>query len=62
MFGEQVLQGLGAAGWIIGLIAGLGGFLIVVGIIGLLLIEAAKIIWPEDEKEEEVLEHDDTDH
>ena len=62
MFGEQILNGLGVAGWIIGLIAGLGGFLIVVGIIGLLLIEAAKIIWPADEKEEEVLEHDDTDH
>ena len=30
------------------MIAGLGGFLIVVGIIGLLLIEAAKIIWPAD--------------
>ena len=62
MFGEQILRGLGVAGWIIGLIAGLGVFLIVVGIIGLLLIEAAKIIWPADEKEEEVLEHDDTDH
>ena len=62
MFGEQILRGLGVAGWIIGLIAGLGGFLIVVGIIGLLLIEAAKIIWPADEKGEEVLEHDDTDH
>lgn len=62
MFGEQVLKGLGAAGWCIGLLAGLGAFLIVVGIIGLLLIETAKIIWPEDEKEEEVLEHDDTDH
>ena len=48
MFGEQILRGLGVAGWIIGLIAGLGGFLIVVGIIGLLLIEAAKIIWPAD--------------
>ena len=44
------------------LLCGLGGLLIVVGIIGLLLIEAAKIIWPADEKEEEVLEHDDTDH
>ena len=62
MFGEQILNGLGVAGWIIGLIAGLGGFLIVVGIIGLLLIEAAKIIWPANEKEEEVLGHDDTDH
>ena len=62
MFGEQVLKGLGAAGRCIGLLAGLGAFLIVVGIIGLLLIETAKIIWPEDEKEEEVLEHDDTDH
>ena len=41
------------AGWIIGLIAGLGGFLIVVGIIGLLLIEAAKIIWPADSQKEE---------
>lgn len=50
MFGEQILRGLGVAGWIIGLIAGLGGFLIVVGIIGLLLIETAKIIWPADEK------------
>ena len=48
MFGEQILRGLGVAGWIIGLIAGLGGFLIVAGIIGLLLIEAAKIIWPAD--------------
>ena len=62
MFGEQILRGLGVAGWIIGLIAGLGGFLIVVGIIGLLLIETAKIIWPADKKEEEVLAHDDTDH
>jgi hypothetical protein len=62
MFGEQILRGLGVAGWIIGLIAGLGGFLIVVGIIGLLLIEAAKIIWPADNNEEEVLEHDDIDH
>ena len=53
MFGEQILRGLGVAGWIIGRIAGLGGFLIVVGIIGLLLIEAAKIIWPADEKEKE---------
>jgi hypothetical protein len=56
MFGEQILRGLGAAGWLIGLIAGLGGFLIVVGIIGLLLIEAAKIIWPADEKEKEDFE------
>jgi hypothetical protein len=56
MFGEQILRGLGVAGWIIGLIAGLGGFLIVVGIIGL-LIEAAKIIWPADsQKEEEATE------
>ena len=62
MFGEQILRGLGVAGWIIGLIAGLGGFLIVVGVIGVLLIEVAKIIWPADNKEEEVLEHDDTDH
>lgn len=60
MFSEQVLKGLGAAGWCIGLIAGLGGFLIVVGIIGLLLIEAAKIIWPADEKEEEEDYHVDT--
>jgi hypothetical protein len=56
MFGEQILRGLGAAGWCIGLLAGLGGFLIVVGIIGLLLIEAAKIIWPADEKEKEDFE------
>ena len=56
MFGEQILRGLGVAGWIIGLIAGLGGFLIVVGIIGLLLIEAAKIIWPSDKKEKEDFE------
>ena len=56
MFGEQILRGLGVAGWIIGLIAGLGGFLIVVGIIGLLLIEAAKIIWPADKKEKEDFE------
>ena len=48
MFGEQILRGLGVAGWCIGFLAGLGVFLLVVGIIGLLLIEAAKIIWPAD--------------
>ena len=48
MFGEQILRGLGMAGWCIGFLAGLGVFLIVVGVIGLLLIEAAKIIWPAD--------------
>ena len=59
MFGEQILRGLGAAGWIIGLIAGLGGFLIVVGIIGLLLIEAAKIIWPAEDAKKEIKSKED---
>ena len=36
-FGEMVARGVGVAGWIIGLIAGLGGFLVVVGVLGLAL-------------------------
>ena len=36
-FGEMVARGAGVAGWIIGLVAVLGGFLIVVGVIGLAL-------------------------
>lgn len=33
-FCERVADGLSAAGWVIGLMAGLGAFLIVVGIFG----------------------------
>lgn len=36
-FGEMVARGAGVAGWIIGLVAVLGGFMIVVGVIGLAL-------------------------
>ena len=50
-FGEMLARGMGVAGWLIGFVAVLGGFLIVVGIIGLLLIEAAKIIWPAEDTE-----------
>lgn len=53
MFAEQVLRGLGTAGWLIGLLAGLGMFLIVVGILGLLVIHAAGIIWPAEDAEKE---------
>lgn len=33
-FARQLVAGLGAAGWAIGLMAGLGGFLLIVGIFG----------------------------
>ena len=33
-FARQLVAGLGAAGWVIGLMAGLGGFLLIVGIFG----------------------------
>ena len=53
VFGEQILKGLGAAGWMIGFVAGIGALLIVIGVFGLLLIEAAKFIWPDEMKQEE---------
>ena len=49
MFGEQVLKGLGAAGWCIGLLAGLGGLLIVAGALGLVMIRLARLIWPDEQ-------------
>lgn len=34
MIGERVLEGMGAAGYVIGLMAGVGAFLMLVGIVG----------------------------
>ena len=60
MFGEQVLKGLGAAGWCIGLLAGLGGLLIVAGVMGLVMIRLARLVWPgEPIAQEEGEEHED---
>ncbi len=53
VFGEQVLKGLGAAGWCIGLLAGLGGLLIVAGVMGLVMIRLARLIWPEESTKED---------
>ena len=54
---EGLLKGMGAAGWVIGFLALLGAFLIVVGIFGLALSYAMQ--GPEKKKEDR--EHDDTD-
>lgn len=41
---RQMLAGMGAAGWVIGFIALLGGFLILVGIVVLALIHVANAL------------------
>ena len=56
-FSAKLAAGLGTAGWVIGFIAGIGGFLVLTGILILLLIEVAKIF---DGKGGE--NHDDADH
>lgn len=38
MFAEALHKGLAAGGWVIGLLASLGAFLVLVGLLGLLLI------------------------
>ena len=43
-FGEQLLNGMGAAGWAIGFLAALGAFLIVAGILVLTVIWIANAI------------------
>ena len=53
MFGEQVLKGLGAAGWCIGFLAGLGGLLIVAGVLGLVMIRLSRLIWPDSQEPQE---------
>ena len=37
-FGQKLVEGLGAAGWVIGLMLGLGAFLLVFGTIGYALM------------------------
>ena len=49
-FARQLVAGLGAAGWVIGLMAGLGVILLIVGTIGYALMS---VFSAEDEEEEE---------
>lgn len=52
MFAEALQRGLAAGGWVIGLLVSLGGFLILVGAIGLALtyIIGDREDVPQDEK------------
>ena len=52
-FGEQVMAGLGVAGWMIGFLAGLGVFLIVVGLVVLTFQWLAQMLDDNEEREEE---------
>ena len=49
-FGQRVLDGLNAAGWVLGLIAGLGVILMIVGGFGYALM---CVFGGEDEEQEE---------
>lgn len=53
----KLAEGLGTAGWVIGFVAGLGGFLVLVWILIMLFIHAGNILFNENEEEE----HDDAD-
>lgn len=48
--GQRMVEGLGAAAWVIGLMAGLGVILLIVGTIGYALMS---VFGAEDEEEEE---------
>ena len=48
--GQRMVEGLGAAAWVIGLMAGLGVILLIVGTIGYALMS---VFSAEDEEEEE---------
>lgn len=52
-FGDMLRQGVNTAGWVIGFIAALGLFLLVVGIIGLLAIHCGNIVYGTDTKKGE---------
>ena len=52
-FGERVMAGLGVAGWMIGFLAGLGVFLIVVGLVVLTFQWLAQMLDDNEEREEE---------
>ena len=62
-FGEMLARGMGVAGWIIGFVAVLGGFLIVVGVIGLALSYAlgGKENAPDDDPDEGEEDQEDDD-
>ena len=48
-FGQRVLEGLGAAGWVLGLLTGLGVILVIVGLFGYALMR----VFGQDEDEEQ---------
>ena len=53
LFTEQLLKGLGVAGWLIGFLAGMGVFLIVVGLVVLTFQWLAQMLDDNEEREEE---------
>ena len=57
-FSMKLAEGLGTAGWVIGFLAGLGLFMILVGLLILLFMAAGDIVFGKEDKEED---HDDVD-
>lgn len=49
MFFQKLVEGFGAAGWVIGLMLGLGAFLVVFGALGYALLR----VFDDDETEKE---------
>ena len=58
MFGEMLQRGMAVAGWVIGFVAILGLFVMVVALICMLFAFVAN--GGNDEENEEEIEHDDT--
>ena len=52
-FGQRVLEGLGAAGWVLGLLTGLGVILVIVGGFGYALMCVFGREEDEEQEEEE---------
>ena len=62
MFTEMLQNGLAAGGWVIGLVAALGIFLLVVGVIGYVLVAMLNDGEPMETDESEKEANDDDDH
>ena len=58
LFTEQLLKGLGVAGWLIGFLAGMGVFLILVGIVVLAFQWLAQMLDNREDEKEAEHEHD----
>lgn len=62
MFTEMLQNGLAAGGWVIGLVAALGIFLLVVGVIGYVIVAMLNDGAPMETDENEKEANDDDDH